>query len=67
MNKYNGNSWKWCVDLEYSKEIQELHNHYYLAPDKVEIQRETLSEYELNIADLYNISINNVKKLVAKR
>ena len=35
-----------------------------LAPDKIEIKREMLSYYQLKIADLYNIPIDNVKKLV---
>ena len=50
------------VDLEYPKELRELHNDYPLAPDKIEIKREILSEYQLKIADLYNILIGNVKK-----
>ena len=45
-------------------ELQELHSDYPLAPDKVEIKREMLSEYQLNMADLYNILISNVKELV---
>ena len=55
LNKYNSNSSKGCVveaDLEYPKELQELHNDYHLAPDKIEIKREMLSEYQLKIADL---------------
>ena len=67
MNKYNSNSSKGCVveaDLEYPKELQELHNDYHLAPDKIEIKREMLSEYQLKIADLHNVPIGNVKKLV---
>ena len=35
-----------------------------LAPNKMEIKREMLSVYQLKIADLYNISIANVKNLV---
>ena len=67
LNKYTSNSSKGLfleVDLEYSKELDELYNYYPLAPDKIEIKRETLSEYQLKIADLYNIPIGNVKKLV---
>ena len=52
------------VDLKYPKELRELHNDYPLAPDKIEIKREMLSEYQLKIADLYNIPISNVKKFV---
>ena len=35
-----------------------------LASDKIEIKREMLSEYQLKIADLFNIPTDNVKKLV---
>ena len=49
-------------DLEYPKELHELHNDYPLAPDKIEIKRDMLSKYYLKIADLYNISSRNVKK-----
>ena len=67
LNKYTSNSSKGYVlevDLEYPKQLQELHNDYPLAPDKIEIKREMLSNYQLKIADLYNITIGNVKKLV---
>ena len=49
------------IDLEYPKEIQELHNNYPSAPDKIEIKWKMISEQQLNIADLYNISSGNVK------
>ena len=55
MNQYTGNSSKECVlqvDLEYCKELRELHNEYQLAPDKIELKREMLCEYQLKIADL---------------
>ena len=67
-NKYTNNSSKGCVlevHLEYPKEFHELHNNYPLAPDKIEIKREMMSEYQLKIANLYNISIGNVKKISA--
>ena len=67
LNKYTSNSSKGCVlevDLEYPKELRELHNDYPLAPDKIEIKRKILSEYQLKITDLYDILIRNVKKLV---
>ena len=67
LNKYTSNNSKRCVlevDPEYPKELRELHNDYPLAPDKIEIKREILSKYQLKIADLYNIPIGNVKKLV---
>ena len=52
------------VDLEYPKKLRELHKDYPIAPDKIEINREILSDYQLKFADLYNIPIGNVKKLV---
>ena len=67
MNKYISNSSKGCVlevDPEYPKELRELHNDYPLAPDKIAAKSEMLSDYHLKIADLYNIPIDNFKKLV---
>ena len=67
LNKYTNNSSKGCVleiDLEYLKELHELHSDYLLVPDEIEIKREMLSQYQLNIADLYNIRFNNVINLL---
>ena len=67
LNKCTDNNSKRCVEevgLEYSKELLELHKDYSLAPDKTEIKREMLSDYQLKIADLYNVLIGIVKKLV---
>ena len=67
LNKYTSNIAKgqvFEVDLEYSKILRELHNVYPLAPDKKEMKREMLSEYQVEIADLYNISLGYVKILV---
>ena len=64
LNKYSSNNLKSCVleaDLEYSKELRELHNSYCLAPDKIEIKKEMLSNYQLMFADFYNIPIGNAK------
>ena len=66
-NKYTSNSSKGCaveVDIEYPKKLQELHNDCPLTPDKLEIKREILCDYQLKIADLYNIRIGNAKKIV---
>ena len=67
LNKYTNNSSKGCVleiDLEYPKELHELHSDYPLVPDEIEIKREMLSEYQLNTADLNNIRFNNVINLL---
>ena len=68
LNDYTSNSSKGCifeVDLEYPKELHESHIDCPLAPDKIEIKREMLSEYQLKIANLCNIPIDNVKKISA--
>ena len=54
-NKYISNSSNGCVlevDLEYPKELCELHNDYPLAPDKKETTRKTLSSSQFKIDDL---------------
>ena len=66
LNKYISNSSKGCVlevDLEYPKELHKLYNDYHLVQDKIE--KKMVPEYQLKIADLYNIPIGNVKKISA--
>ena len=68
LNKYTSNISKGCfleADLEFSKESRELQDDYPLAPDKIELKREMLSEYQLKIVDLYSILIDNIKKVVS--
>ena len=46
MNKYNSNSSKGCVlnvNLEYPKELSELHNNCPLASDKIEIKKRNVT------------------------
>ena len=62
MNVYTSNSSQ--VYLKYPKELWELYNYYPLAPDKIEIKKKMLSEYQLKVADLYNICIGNIKNVV---
>ena len=52
------------VDLEYPSELDDLHNDYPLAPEKLEISQNTLSKYCFNIANEYEIKIGGVNKLV---
>lgn len=42
---------KWIleVDLEYPKDLYELHNDYILGPDEMEIKKEMLSKYLLKM------------------
>ena len=65
--KYNDNSKKGVileVDLEYPKELHDLHNDYPLAAEKVKVTKDMLSSYCQKIADKYNISTGLVRKLI---
>ena len=64
LNNDTGNNSKRCfleVTLEWQKELPQLHNDFPLAPDKIDLKWEMLSEYQLKIAELYNILISNIK------
>ena len=52
------------VDLEYPSELNDLHNDYPLAPEKLEISQNMFSKYCSNIASKYGIKIGGVNKLV---
>ena len=45
------------VDLEYPDELHKLHNEYPLAPEKLAIPYEMLSDYCKKIADEYGIKV----------
>ena len=52
------------VDLDYPDGLHDLHNDYPLAPEKVKVTKDMLSDYCKTIADKYNISIGLVHKLI---
>ena len=52
------------VDLEYPKNIHYEHSDYALAPEKINIQKEWLSDYCLEIVNEHNITTGTNKKLV---
>ena len=65
--EFNLNNSKKCVlklILNILNSYTPLHHDYPLAPGKIEIEREMLSEYQLKITDSYNNPIGNVEKLV---
>ena len=50
------------VNLEYREELNVLHNDYPLAPEKLAIPYEILSDYRKKIADTYRIKVGDVMK-----
>ena len=44
-----------------------MHDEYSLAPGKIEIKREMFCNYQLKIADLYNIPVGTVKIFLIKK
>ena len=52
------------VDLEYPDEFHVLHNDYPLAPEKLTIFYDMLSDYCKKIAGEYEIKAGDVKKLI---
>ena len=52
------------VDLEYPDELHELHNDYPLAPEKLAVTNDMLSNYCKKIADEYDIKVGDVKILI---
>ena len=53
------------VDQQYLDKFYELHNDYSLAPEKLKISHNMLSNYCNNIANEYGIKIGGVNKLVS--
>ena len=52
------------VDLQYPDELHELHNDYPLAPEKLAVSSDMLSNYCKKIADKYEIKVGDVKQLI---
>ena len=67
LGKYEADSKKGLileVDLEYPQELHDLHNGCPVAPEKLNVSNDMLSEYCKKIAERYNISIGLVRKLI---
>ena len=52
------------VNLEYTDELHALHNNYPLAPEKLAISYDMLSDFCRKISDRYGIKVADVKKLI---
>ena len=52
------------VDLKYPNELHELNNDYPVAPEKLTVTNDILSNYCKSIADKYETKIGDVKKLI---
>ena len=52
------------VDLVYPSELHELHNDYPLAPEKLRVSKDMLSDYCLSIAEKYDVKVGDVAKLI---
>ena len=52
------------ADLEYPDKLHELHKDYPLAPDKLAVSSDMLSNYCKKIAHKYEIKVGDVKKLI---
>ena len=64
INKNNKIGYILEVDLEYCKELHDLHNDHPLCPEKVEVCYDMLSKYCKGIFDWYDIKAGGVKKLI---
>ena len=52
------------VDLEYPKEIHDLHNDYPLCPEKKLVKDEYLSPFQINLKNKLKITKDTVEKLI---
>lgn len=52
------------VDLEYPKELHDLHNSYPLAPEQIKVNKDMLSNYCKQIAEKFHLSMGLVTKLI---
>ena len=64
LKKKEGIGYIYEVDLEYPKELHNLHNEYPCAPEKMLITDDMLSKYCKEIKEKNKISSGNVQKLI---
>ena len=49
------------VDLEYPEKLHDIHNDYPLAPEKINIPKEWLSDYSLEIVNAHKLLQEQLK------
>ena len=64
LGKYKAKGLILEVDLEYPRELHDMHNDYPACPEKVKVSNDMLSGYCKKIAEKYKISIGLVSKLI---
>ena len=52
------------VNLKYPQELHNLHNDYLLAPEKMRVSKDMLSDYCSSIAKKYDVKLGDVAKLI---
>ena len=52
------------VDLKYPNKLHQLYIDYPLAPEKLTVTNDILSNYCKSIADKYDIKVGDIKKLI---
>ena len=52
------------VVLEYPQELHDIYNDYAIAPERINIPKEWLSDYCLKIANFDNITTGKIKKIL---
>ena len=64
LGKYKANGKKGLIDLEYPRELHDMHSDYPVCPEKVKVSKNMPSAYCKKIAEKYNISIGLASKLI---
>ena len=52
------------VDLDYPEDLNEEHNDYSLAPEKIKVREEMLSPHQLKMKNKHDIKIGGINKLI---
>ena len=52
------------VDLHYPEKLHDDHNDYSMAPEKIKVREETLSQSQLKIKNEYDIKVGGINNLI---